>query len=304
MQLQVSATSMPKCLGIVRTTRRDGRVSKGLRFAQDDYRDAFSELRPDDNPPPDVKPNFLFKIYPTPLGATVESVQKFLDLQQWGARPLRSLSSTAWLCACDTQFDAVFASWNNHSILVKWIEQSQSSRQLVLAGQLPTVTKSESKPSTGDSLQDDDPWAAYKEQQQQQGRHVKDAVIPAPVLRQLDAPIESRFKKHETTMSEMQTQIKCLQEVVKTQGCAMESSHQKLQSDFGQLRADCKTQFDTMTAAFQSSLENALKTQQGTMTKQFADLKQMISRSGSGKKRNQAAKAEEPQGDEDMDEDH
>eukprot|EP00438_Fugacium_kawagutii_P013158 Skav215784 [mRNA] locus=scaffold2935:20433:22409:+ [translate_table: standard] len=296
MQLQVSATSMNKCLGVVRTTRKDGRTSKGLRFSRDDYREAFAELRLDDDLPPDVKPNFLFKIYPTPLGTTHESVQKFLNSQGWGARPLRSLSSTAWLCACDKHFDAVFASWNNHSILIKWIEQGQSSRQLVIAGQLPKVALADKSNPSGDTLQDNDPWAPYKAKQAQV---TQSAQLPPTVLRQLDAPIEDRFKKNEAAMTDMQTQIKCLQETVKCQGATMDAGHKQIQHDFTQLRNDCKTQFDSMTAAFQSTLESALKSQQGNMTKQFQDLKQMINRTG--KRRSPTAKPD-ADGDKEMEE--
>lgn len=298
MQLQVSATSMPKCLGIVRTMRRDGKISKGLRFATADYREAFGQLRPGDTPPPDVKPNHLFKIYPTPLGASIDSVQKFLDAQAWGARPLRSLSSTAWLCVCDTPFDAVFASWNEHSILVKWVEQSQSSKQLVLAGQLPKISSGSGFNPSVDGFQTDDPWATWN---QKQGRVTSSPQLPAQVVRNLDAPIEDRFKKHESAMTEMQSQIKNLQATVKTQAVEVDAGQKKLQADVQQLRSDCKTQFDTMASQFQSTLETALKNQQGDMSKQFSELKIMLQRQGKKRPKGPTAAANDGnKSDEDM----
>lgn len=300
MQLQVSATSMQQALGIVRTMRKEGKISKGIRFLASDYRDAFQTLRPGDALPPDVKANHVFKLYPTPLGATFESVQKFLESQGWGARPLRSLSSTAWLCVCDQPFKDIFASWNGQSVLVRWVEQSRGSHQLVLAGHLPKLQQGDGKQSGVDFLQKDDPWLAYK---MTQGKPMTSTQLPAPVARQLDAPIEDRFKEHDTALTDMRTQLKSLQETVKTQAIAVEEGQKQTQKEFQQLRHDCKTQFDSITSSFQTTLENALRTQQGNISKQFTDLKQIMARQG--KKRSKGSTQNDAEkSDEDMEERH
>ena len=122
IQLALQANAQAKALGIVRSGRNPQKISKGIRFLRADFIAGFQALRPQDPIPKQIPCRFLFKVSPTPPGATMTEVQTWIDSNNWVARPIRSLSNNTWLCGCEKAFDEVFSSWNDHTILIKWLE--------------------------------------------------------------------------------------------------------------------------------------------------------------------------------------
>eukprot|EP00435_Cladocopium_sp_Y103_P052891 s2212_g16.t1 len=78
---------------LVRSMRSEDKIARGIRFRREDFKTAFSELRPQDSVPSDIPPKHLFKISPVPVGASAENVQTWLDSLSWKARPMRLLAS-------------------------------------------------------------------------------------------------------------------------------------------------------------------------------------------------------------------
>ena len=193
VQLAVTAGSHDKCLGLVRNSRSGNKVTRGLRFAKEDFASAFAMLRPNEEVPTHVACKFLFKASPTPVGAGAADVMKWIEKQNWKAKPLRALSATVWLCGAEEMFDLEFVPWNDQMILIKWVKQRPTNQPLVLAGST-TKTKLDVhavKSAWGLSLKED-PWAGYKPLHDSSAAK-PNVSIPVAVARKLEAPIEDRF---------------------------------------------------------------------------------------------------------------
>ena len=59
--------------GLVRTFRSDGKMNRGIRFLAKDFEMAFAVLKPGVDKPELIPANFMFRISPTPVGASVET---------------------------------------------------------------------------------------------------------------------------------------------------------------------------------------------------------------------------------------
>eukprot|EP00435_Cladocopium_sp_Y103_P073917 s162_g45.t1 len=131
VNLRVTCASYPHHRGLVRSMRSEDKIARGIRFWREDFKTAFSELRPQDSVPSDIPPKHLFKISPVPVGASAENVQTWLDGLSWKARPMRLLASNVWLCAASEVYDSQFEMWDSLPILIKWIQSRAPSDKAI-----------------------------------------------------------------------------------------------------------------------------------------------------------------------------
>jgi hypothetical protein len=163
VDLQVTAASYSYHRGIIRSMKGgDTKITRGLRFRRCDFKKAFAELRPQDVIPSDIPPTHLFKISPVPIGATSENVQTWLHGLSWKAKPLRLLASKVWLCAAASQYESTFEMWDDHPILIKWLDPRPQRQQVVVAGNSGKLKQGKMPAAAGDTPGPyDDPWAFY-----------------------------------------------------------------------------------------------------------------------------------------------
>jgi hypothetical protein len=69
-----------------------------------------------------TSPNHFFRVERTPIGSTSEHVQAWIDQHEWQAKPIRPISSSAWLCVAEKKFEDQFPRWNSKPVLVKWVQ--------------------------------------------------------------------------------------------------------------------------------------------------------------------------------------
>ena len=134
VDLIVTASTFANHCGIVRNSKYEGKITKGIRFLKEDFEAAFKQLKPEADVPSLVTPNFMYKITPVPLGATFDHIQKWLDSQKWKAKPLRSLSSQVWLITADAKIEDEFAHWNGETLLIKPLVPRQARPPVIVAG--------------------------------------------------------------------------------------------------------------------------------------------------------------------------
>ena len=293
VDLIVTASTFDNHCGIVRNSKYEGRMTKGIRFLKDDFQAAFQQLKPGVDVPSLVTPNFTYKITPVPLGATFDHIQKWLDLQKWKAKPLRSLSSQVWLIAADSKIEEQFAHWNGETLLVKSLLPRQERQPVIVAGTMP-------RPKTNDGTVGkiplkEDPWAQYRALNSIPSTGTAtSSVIPQPVQRKIEGPIESKFQQQQVEIQtlkdsakEIQTikqDIADMQTALQTQGRNHEALRQDVTAECQKIRNENKEQIKNLSNSFQESLQHSLAQQDRQLMRQFDDLKELLSRPGAAKK--------------------
>eukprot|EP00435_Cladocopium_sp_Y103_P012817 s293_g3.t1 len=199
VNLRVTCASYPHHRGLVRSMRSEDKITRGIRFRREDFKTAFSELRPQDVVPSDIPPKHLFKISPVPIGASAENVQTWLDSLAWKARPMRLLASSVWLRAASETYDSQFEMWDSQPILIKWIQNRGPADKVVVAGNTARIAPAKQPLALqGSSMQYDDPWAFWNPSRAASSAPMGSAPIPLAAVRKLEAPIEDKFTKQAT----------------------------------------------------------------------------------------------------------
>eukprot|EP00438_Fugacium_kawagutii_P034629 Skav223585 [mRNA] locus=scaffold689:188752:193908:+ [translate_table: standard] len=295
--LQISIVEMQKLTvtyvdhrGIVRSAKPSA-TGRGLRFERDAFGAAWAKLRPNETEPDHLITKHMFKIAPTPVGATAAELTQFLQTAKWKAKPIRALNATTWLCAAEDRSGENFLTWNGSKLLIKWMEQKKNHEGVIIAGVAPKQNKpkDEDKPKDAPQMLLNDPWAPWAANRAQNSAFA----IAAPSAsasqppRKIDAPLESRFKaqddaleflkqqsaekisKLQDEMTQLQSNLQKTNEVVIT--------HQKqTQHEFTSLRSETATQFTQMQNSFNASLKSSMHNHEKHVNSQFEELKQLL----------------------------
>ena len=285
VKMAVAAAAQQNSLGIVRNARNAGKLTRGIRFHKDDYEAAHAALKPGEEIPSQVSCQVFFKISPIPVGATSNEIQQWLTANQWKARPIRSLSGNTWLCGCEKPFDAVFATWDQQPILLKWVERRSSPQHMIIAG-APTFSKKvpNAKFDRPELLPlKEDPWGGY--------HPITNAgpvkPLPQPITRKLEAPIEDRFAAQQAEIESFRTeasrQIAQLQEGMteiqagmKNTNDTIEANQKAVQRELQTAKQETQRQLTDLSSAFNASLQTALSKQDASLGSQLSELKNLL----------------------------
>ena len=285
VQITIAAGAHEKSLGVVRNTRQLNRISKGIRFAKSDFLEAFRQLRPNEPEPTQVSCRFMFKVSPTPKGASSEEMQSWLSANGWTARPIRALSADVWLCGAESPFDDDFVAWNGKPMIIKWIQPKSQNKSWLIAGQPPMSKITRGKPSQEKELpqlQGDpwsNPWGNYQPTGLGSNTRTQNAMPPA-ITRKLEAPIEERFDMQQKRVEELQADTKKQIDELKASMLGMQSqvetNQSQVKAEFAAVRQETAQQFKEFSSSFGESLKQAMSRQDSALSSQLSELKQML----------------------------
>ena len=236
-----------------------------------------------------------------PIGATSENVQTWLHGLSWKAKPLRLLASKVWLCAAASQYESTFEMWDDHPILIKWLDPRPQRQQVVVAGNSGKLKQSKVPVAAGDSPGPyDDPWAFYNPNKKTQpaSASANPGVIPAVAARKLDGPIEERLKKQASDLEDFKEQQKSyiqeikseatkevtqlqkdvtqLKEIVSKQSHNFDQQNKINAQEFKAIRQESKDQFAQLAASLQDGLKQTLAKQDHVIASQFQEIKNLL----------------------------
>ena len=294
VDLAVSLSQFDNHFGVVKTFK-SGAVTKGIRFAKQDFPSAFAKLRPGDIMPTMVTPNFLFKVEPLPVGTTSEQVQQWLTAHEWQAKPVRQINAKTWLCASEKQFEETFPQWNGMPVLVKWIQPKMDHKPVILAGNIQKTLQNVAVENalqhvTEDGVFTSDPWGSWIKNQGSTGLTSQTAaskpsgtIVQPP--RKLESPIEDKFQRQEEQIHQLRTSaekeilslrddMSKLEKALESQKGVIDANMEVTAKEFKSLRAETTNQFQVVTEMFKESLGNAISAQ-------FSELKELITSSSS-----------------------
>eukprot|EP00438_Fugacium_kawagutii_P031367 Skav216013 [mRNA] locus=scaffold833:322754:339518:+ [translate_table: standard] len=294
--MQLSTVEMQKLTvvhvehrGLVRSTKAAA-SGRGIRFERAHFSAAWGRLKPNEVEPTHIASKHMFKLSPTPVGATGAELTQFFTTAKMKAKPIRALNATTWLCASESKISDNFLTWNGNKLLVKCIEGRKQDDEVIIAGRAPRQAKKSQEDPSKDQLPmlATDPWASWNPSRAS-GANGGAIQTPQPAgpPRKIDAPLETRLKaqdeamelvkqqseekiaKLENEMALLQTQVQKTNEVIVT--------HQKQnQGEFATLRAETATQFTQMQNSFNASLKSSLQSHERHVNGQFEELKQLL----------------------------
>lgn len=279
IELSKTAVDLHKHLGLVRISKNKGesmRTSRGIRFAQEDFAEAWASLRPNESCPDTIPIRWIYKISPTPTAATMSDLKEWLRLLGWKAKPIKGVGPKSWLVGAEEKQEQVFLSWNGQSILAKLVENEKKNHvSPVLAGNIPKQ-KDQGRNVFLTGNPHDDPWANYQPQQPYPHNMTlgSNASKPQSVpSRQVEAPIEKRFQSQDMKIDELAVQIAKLQSMHDTTKQDMEGFKAEVHHEFKAVRIEAQKQFESMNQSFEASLEKAMNRQDRSMQQSFQELR-------------------------------
>lgn len=275
--------------GLVRNGKTEAKASRGIRFAKGDFEQAFKELKPHDVIPKVVAPNFIYRVSPVPVGASLEHVATWIDQQKWVAKPLKSVNASTWLIAAAEAIPNQFAMWNGETLLIKPVASDPIKTPIVLAGSLPKKTNGPE--NTASTQLRHDPWAEYNAKKQvfvggNGGVNAPVSGLPSAITRKLEGPIESRFQQQGQEIQQikdatqeietMKQDIVLLRQAFETQKQQTEEHQKAVKQEFQQVRHESKEQISALATSFETSLAQSISHQEKQMMHQFSELKTLL----------------------------
>ena len=276
-QLKVTASTYPKGLGLVKIVKtKMAKVSRGLRVASVDFQDAFKHFKPSHDVPEVVNVTIVAKLSPTPVGASMDDLKKWLKQLGWKAKPIRPLKQDTWLLGFEEQIDDQFVKWGDATMLLTWLpDRHDMQSKVIIAGDVQKPRGKEGPAAPSDLLQD--PWMTYLNRQKQDRGPMGDRLTPAPVNpRSVDGPTESRFKKNEEQIDELRQTMHKMSQQIEQQGDSHKELQVKVTQEFQAVRNEIARSVEESTKLFEQTLDHSLRRQDSQLQSAFSELKAII----------------------------
>ena len=248
-ELKVLAASCPKHFGLVKLVKAKGkRINRGIRFLKDDFNDMYAHLKPGVSPPVQLTCLHFAKLAPTPIGAMYDEVQAWLIEVDWPAKPVKPIGSDAWMIGSEVRFESEWASWNNQLILLTWFPpKNRSDNKVVVAGMSSKKQEvhHQKNPQQDESKQND-PWADYVYSSgrvldiDKKTTEVSKTVSAVP--RTVTGPIEDRFQKQDSQITELKSTLQALSGRIDNQEQYQASFKNDVKKEFEIVRSEMSQQ--------------------------------------------------------------
>lgn len=254
--------------GIIRSNK-----GLGVRIAKANFPKAFAELRPHDKAPSALEAKMLFRLQPTPLGATAEVIEEITKMHKWETRATKSLGPDAWMIATETEPPVQWLSVNGSVILVKPMEAAkQRPKPLVLAGNVSVVQSNVTNAKPEDPWVKDvmnDPWAKWNSSRTQ----MTTPLMPNPAQ---DSSIAKKLQEQDDKMKHLEQQVGKLTTLYKETTDVQVKYQKENDQKMAKIKDDLKEQMSQVSSSFQSSLDRALAKHDENIGQQFRELKDLF----------------------------
>ena len=246
---------VPDPLGLVRAKNR-----LGIRVSEANYKAAWAIVRPDQEVPPKVEVNGLYKLLSAPPQLRAADIQTWASHMNWQVRPLRCLGPGQWLLGAHGPPPPGLLSMNKQAVLVQPVEARQAAKPILRAGRLPKQAPRATAPTDEDPLVANDPWKQYLNHQSGQPASGAPAASAQAPARSPAPPNQQRFDQQESRLQQLEAGLAevrrghCAmsQQLAHTQ-VAVEAQVDQVKVDLASFAADFRTQMQANAAAQRAS---------------------------------------------------
>eukprot|EP00438_Fugacium_kawagutii_P024669 Skav211349 [mRNA] locus=scaffold2448:58925:64111:- [translate_table: standard] len=289
-QMKVTISTLPAALGMIRiSNKQSAKTSRGIRIAAAHYEDAHKQLKPSIAVPKHVQINHVAKLEPTPVGAGQEELRGWLESVSLRAKPIKPLGHKAWMLGFEAKPDSQWYMWNENMMLLTFFPKkpAQPSTPILAGSRKPTAANG----GVGNDgmVLEEDAWATYREKQGMSNRPVGGNASVAssasgsatPAVRVTQGPIEDRFTQQDARMDELAAAIGSMKQDMVSHVQEQKEHQKKLDEKVVTFQTSVTEQIQTMATSFEQSLQSAMKRQD----RQLSDLKALMKKQTTPKKK-------------------
>ena len=269
------------CLGLVRGRN----PAYGLRYNATDFDTAWRTLFPQTDVPDQFQGHEMFKIENLPFGTSTKMLSDWANAYKWDARPFRALGPTSWIMQAKTAPPDTLPMFNTTPLLIRHLPPRDSQKSRSILGPRPKTTKPVMH--NQDPWQSGaDPWGAWTP------NTGLPAAMAAPPPRQMEGPIEAKFKAQDEKIAAIQANLEKMQVNQQQQAQAaqqeFENVKQREQAEFQKVQ----TGMQQIRQELDHSLAQTMRAHSQAMEQQFKELKSMFQ--STSVKRSQPEEADAP----------
>lgn len=262
-----TAASTENCCGLIR-----GKRSYGLRYTQDGFKMAWTNLHPGEEVPEQLGGAHTFKLEPLPFGVTQQSLHEWALLYKWKIRAIKALGPRTWLITSADQPPEQLLQFNGHPLIARYIPpKTQAPAQSIIAGPRPRKGSGKGKQtSTPEGTLSQDPWATYLARNSQ-GSHP--ATQPP---RSNEGPIEAKFKQQDAKIQQLEATIKSV--AATQQQCQQQTDmqFQQVQQQITDTNHLFAKTLERTKADIQKSVDQAMQVQSNQLNQNLAEIKALL----------------------------
>lgn len=250
------AAKVPNSAGLVRVKER-----LGLRFHMNHFKEAWTKIFPDREPPSDLQINFMFRAEPFPFGSTVDMIATWARNEGWSIKPIKSLGPRAWLIGAKEHPPEGFHTFNGSPIIIRVLPPRQSMQTSpILAGPKPNKHFVTSNPRKSD-LQDPffDPWAGYQPTN----------ATASTAVRSLPGPTEAKFQEQDQKITKLEEALVALKADTNKGFEKVEAREKKNEQKMQTAIEKIKTDID-------KSVQSAIQQQSQTLDTTLKELRSLM----------------------------
>eukprot|EP00438_Fugacium_kawagutii_P031939 Skav201880 [mRNA] locus=scaffold550:187977:193148:- [translate_table: standard] len=301
VQMKVTISTLSTALGLIRVTKKQGsKTSRGIRVAAANYEEAWKHLKPSTTIPKHVQILHMARLEPTPVGASQDALREWLDSMKLAAKPIRPIGHKAWLVGFQDKPSEQWYTWNGNMMLLSFYKDKENvPTKPIVAGS--TKSKIPIKDQT-DAMDLDigDPWMHFREKNglgtnatmnRQPGGNAGPAASAA--VRVAQGPIEDRFKQQDAQIEEMKKSIDTMQQSMSKHVQDGHEFHKQLDRKVVTFQQEVHSQLQALTSSFGQSLDQAMKRQDRQLSDSFDELKALMKKQTTPKKKAKKANGEQ-----------
>ena len=269
-EAQRTALGVSEQAGLIRAKDR-----YGLRVKDADFDAVFCRLKPDQKPKAKVAVQYLYKLCPTPLGATETAILQWASGLSWPVRVLKALGPRQWLLGSPCEPPAGWLAFKGETVLTVPVHQKGREQQVVQAGHqnlhFRQALPKDSPTVPVDPLQKNDPWKAYNNRAQPVLSKASGSVSATPTAnRHLpeDGPLAVRFQAQDDRLQTLEATVRDLKDGQRAQ----EQQRKADKAEMTQSLAGLSQQF----AASLESMQRAQNAQQEQLVAGMNELKTLV----------------------------
>lgn len=281
-QLRVSASAMPKALGLVRVTRSNlQKTSRGIRVHAEDFEESFKLLKPASEVPKHVKILFMAKLNPTPVGVSQDELRKWLEQAKLQAKPIKPLGRQTWLLGFAKKTDEQWWTWNGQLMMLTFLPTRDAQNAKPVVASAAVKPEKHTQPSTA-SEPIVDAWADYRLKQglpmptQTAAKSTGLAGNSNQPVRVTEGPIEHRFQQQDQAIESLKQAMGAIQSSVEATNQRQDEMATKVEQKFNNMERDMSVQLSKLGSTFEATVTAAMRKQDKQLSDSFQELKEMM----------------------------
>ena len=249
--------------GIVRN-----KTAFGIRVREDHFNEAWKIVHPQQPIPATIADKNIYKVTPLPFGCPPEAIKQWLQHIAWSAVLIRPIGPKSWIIAATEDPPSQFVTFNGHPTLIRRLPSRETTPlPAVVAGQKPHASSNAVVPPQLGT----DPWARYTP---------TTAAASSTATTRVSEPaagmVQKQMQKQDDKIQQLAEEVTQLRKMQETAQQNVTQRIHKVEQAVDQTKEIFSNQLTQLKQELETSFQQAITTQNGSINQGFAELKTMF----------------------------